>query len=50
MEASNHEKILVLEPSRPKIQAHVLLRFLLTIKEKFSAKVTFGKIFHIIKH
>ncbi len=50
MEASIHEKILVLEPSRPKFQAHVLLRFLLTIKEKFSAKVTLGKNFHIIKH
>jgi hypothetical protein len=45
MEASIHDKILVLEPSRTKLNAHACLRFLLRIKKKFSAKVTLGKIF-----
>ena len=39
METSIHEKILVFEPSCTKFGAHILLMFLFTIKEIFSAKV-----------
>ena len=38
MEASIHEKILMLKPSCTKFGAHVLLMFLFTIKEIFRAK------------